>query len=227
MKKLAVSIFVFAFSLWAADFWTKPYTDWTDKDLQKMSENSPWAKEYNVATETGGAPENGSSRGKGGGGGSGANGPQISGVDVTGSAVNLVIRWQSALPVKEAFVRRKYGAEAAISPDAKKILEADEPAYVIVVSGLNRRLLSGTDPETVKKTMLDQTSLVIKGREPIKPEDFRLNGQGRVDAVFAFPKTNPITADDKEVEFQSKLGTLIVRQKFRLKDMTYNGKLEL
>jgi hypothetical protein len=101
-----------------------------------------------------------------------------------------------------------------------------EPDYVIVVSGLNRGMVLGSADE-LKQAMMAATELVIKGKEPIKPKDFRIVGQGKMDAVFAFPKANAITEDDKEVEFQSKVGTISIRQRFRLKDMMFNGKLEL
>ncbi len=33
-------------SVWAADFWqSKPYTDWTDKETQKIETTSPWSKQ--------------------------------------------------------------------------------------------------------------------------------------------------------------------------------------
>ena len=48
-----------------------------------------------------------------------------------------------------------------------------------------------------------------------------------VDIIFVFPKTQPIAADDKEVEFILKLGQVEAKRKFNLKDMVYNGKLEL
>jgi len=239
MKKPAALLFLFTFllftlCLWAADFWTKPYTDWTDKEIQKMSENSPWAKPFDIALPGGGeGREDGGSTGKGKG--SGGYSPmgqtsgrsQVTGQDTAGGGMTLRIRWQSALPVKQAFVRSKYGAEAATSPDAKQILSTEDPVYVVVVEGLSRRTLGGGEDDALKQAMMEQTALVIKGREPIKPVDFRVVGQGRISAVFAFPKTTPITIDDKDVEFQSKLGTLVVKQKFHLKDMTYNGKLEL
>jgi hypothetical protein len=76
--------------------------------------------------------------------------------------------------------------------------------------------------------MLQQAALVVKGKEPIKPVDFMLeeNGPSR-EALFAFPKTNPITEEDKEVEFNLRIGDIYIKQKFRLKDMVFNGKLEL
>jgi hypothetical protein len=228
MKKLAASVFLFTLTLWAADFWTKPYTDWTDKEVQKIGNSSPWAKEFSVALGGGGGAPGGGSGKRGGGGGGGQNNPAAANADdVGGGGLTLYIRWQSALPVKQAVARAKYGAQAASSPDAKQFLETDEPSYVIVVDGLNRGMLGGGDADAIKKTSLEQTALIIKGKEPIKPTDFRMVGQGRVSAVFAFPKTNPIDVDDKEVEFQTKLGMVSIRQRFRLKDMMFNGKLEL
>jgi hypothetical protein len=234
MKKLAAFVFLFAFTLWAADFWTKPYTDWTDKEVQKIGNSSPWAKEFNVALGGGGGAPGGGS-GKRGGGGGGQNNPASANAEDpgglggggAGTSLTLYIRWQSALPVKEAVARVKYGAQVGSSPDAKQYLATEEPNYVIVIDGLNRGMIGAGDADAMKKTLLDQTALVIKGKELIKAIDFRLVGQGRISAVFAFPKTNPIDVDDKEVEFQTKLGTVSIREKFRLKDMMFNGKLEL
>jgi hypothetical protein len=226
MKKLAPLVIIFAACLWAADFWqAKPYTEWSDKDITKMGSNSPWAKEFSV--EMPGGAAGGGVGGKGKGGGT-RDGGQTGGPEAGGGApsITLTIRWQSALPVKQALVKLKYKAEAGTSAEAKQMIEAREPDYVIVVAGLNRGMVRGSADE-LKQAMIAATELVIKGKEPIKPTDFRIVGEGRVDAVFAFPKTNPITEDDKEVEFQSKVGTIVIRQRFRLKDMMFDGKLAL
>ena len=44
---------------------------------------------------------------------------------------------------------------------------------------------------------------------------------------FLFPKTTTFTAEDKELEFSSKFGKTAVKHKFKLKDMVFNGKLEM
>jgi hypothetical protein len=224
MKKLAALAIIFSVCLWAADFWqSKPYTEWSDKDVSKMASNSPWAKEFSVEMT-------GMAAGGGGGGKSGGkrDGGQTGGPDAGGGApsLTLTIRWVSALPVKQALVRMNFKGDAANSDQVKKALDAVEPDYVVVVAGLNRAMVRGSADE-LKQAMIAATELVIKGKEPIKAKDFRIVGQGRVDAVFSFPKTNPITEDDKEVEFSSKVGTISIKQRFRLKDMTFNGKLEL
>lgn len=229
MKKLFAALFVFAFCLMAADFWAKPYTEWSDKELQKMITNSPWARPFSVGGPSGpgdsGAPGplsegRGGGRGGGGGGGGGAPGGGAPG----GPTATIVARWQTALPVKQAFVRLKYGAEAATSPDAKKILEREETTYAIVLSGPFASLMRNGSPETVKKGIMEASSLSAKGKDAGKPTDVEI---GAKDMLFTFPRTAAFTVDDKEVEFSTKLGEITVKYKFKLKDMVYNGKLEM
>ena len=49
MKKTAGLLLLFGCVLVAADFWQKPYTEWSDKDAAKMMNSSPWAKSASVA----------------------------------------------------------------------------------------------------------------------------------------------------------------------------------
>jgi hypothetical protein len=44
---------------------------------------------------------------------------------------------------------------------------------------------------------------------------------------FHFPKSDAISADDKEVKFVCQMGPMKVERKFTLKEMVFNGKLEL
>ncbi len=238
MKKLFAALFLCAFCLFAADFWqAKPFTDWSDKDLQKMMNNSPWAHAFNVPMsgptppalgggasgggDTGGAPISEGGGGRGGRGGGG--GAPVGGGGIGGMALNLVVRWQSALPVKQAFLRLKYGEKLDSTPEAKQLLDRQEETYVIILSGNLRPLMKG-NPETVKKTIADMTTLSAKGKDPVKPMNLQVE-PGQI--VFLFAKTSPWTLDDKEVEFSTKLADVVLRYKFRLKDMVFNGKLEL
>jgi hypothetical protein len=45
--------------------------------------------------------------------------------------------------------------------------------------------------------------------------------------IFGFPKSDPITAADKEVEFAATIGTYHLKRKFRLKEMVLNGEPSL
>jgi hypothetical protein len=246
MRKLCAALLACAFCLCAADFWqSKPFAEWSDKDLQKMIGNSPWARPFSVSLSgptppsVGGAaagnagtdPEaarpisenSGGGRGGRGGGGGAAPAGAIGG-DVSS---NVVARWQSALPIKQAFVRLKYGAEAATSPDAKQMLEREETSYVIVLSGPLRAFMRG-DLDAAKKSIVDMSSLSVKGKDALKPAQLQISpGQRSIDMGFIFPRSAPFTLDDKEVEFSTKIGDVLLKYKFRLKDMVYNGKLEL
>ena len=248
---VAAVLLLTAVCLFAADFWAKPYTEWSDKDIQKMLSNSPWAKPVAVSMGEGGGERGGKGRGSNGRPGTmgetgGLAGPATSSGNTApgvssqpGSAgrgdqmeqsagggapqMNLQLVWQSALPIKEASVKRKYGSEAGASEEGQKYLKREETSYVMIMS-VPAGMARGGDMSRLKEALKENTSLNVKGKDPIKPTQVDVaNGM----ALFAFPKTNPITVDDKEVEFNSKLGSIVVKMKFDLKHMVYNGKLEL
>ena len=238
-----------AFGLWAADSWqNKPFADWSDKDVQKILTNSPWAKGISVSTGAS-ADSTMSGRGRGFGGDDspgrpgaeqmpgaspGAPGGNVPSRSLDGldsqpvSSIPLTVIWESALPVKQALARRKYGAEAGTSPEAKKFLE-DTSSYLIEVSGLRPSFFRGPQNKTA---ILQNTTLAVKGKEPLHSSDIQspgVNGlSGKdVEVLFVFPKTETFSLDDKEVEFSTQFGSAAIRCKFRLKDMLYQGKLEL
>jgi hypothetical protein len=225
MKKIVALLPGLAICLCAADFWqTKPYTDWSDKDIQKLETNSPWSKQVPLSLGgAGGAPDTGRARR----GGSGSVGDIDSSVIPSGGAsMSVTVSWRSALAFREAVVKEKFGAEAATSADAKKIIDDDPKFYLVMVSGLPGRAVHGNDK--TKDSLLQNTSLIVKGKDPIQATDVQTGGnEQRALVLFFFPKTASLSLDDKEVEFSTKLGAIVVKQKFRLKDMMFNGKLDL
>jgi hypothetical protein len=139
----------------AADPWTKPPAQWTEKDVQRILSDSPWSKSVSI-TMGGGMPMGGGRGGRGGRGGGGVGGsmPDASvgagseggmggaragtGEGVGGAmapSIQFQIRWQSAKPLKLATVRARMGAEADTSPQAREFVEREEPDYVIAVIG--------------------------------------------------------------------------------------------
>jgi hypothetical protein len=244
MKKITSALLALAMCAWAADFWqTKPYTDWTDKETQKIETNSPWSKQVPVSMGEGGGGS-GKSGGKGNRGGNtseiegtgsgfgngGSGGRNSGGQDVGGGggspALTLTISWRTALPVRQAVARNKFPTDAATNPDARKMVDEDQKFYAIMVGGLPGRILRGGDK--MKEMLLTNTSLSVKGKDPIAPTNVQTGGnEQRAVVVFMFPKTSPLSLDDKDVEFSTKLGPLVVKQKFHLKEMVFNNKLEL
>src|SRR5579871_1892332 len=231
MKRIAPFLLLAGFPLWAADFWqSKPFTAWGEKDIQRMLINSPWAHAVGITTaqpsnvgrggaETGvdvprsgipgsngpgtstpgiGATADGAPRlGEIGGGAS-----SIPDVEPSAPKINVVLRWQTALPVRQAFIRMKYGSEAATSPEAKSSLERQEALYVIAVSEVPASLLRG-DSEKLKQSIKTQSTLSAKGKEPIRPSDVQFSSPAELMDVFLiFPRSaaTAFSMDDKEVE---------------------------
>lgn len=249
MKKTFRAIIVIlslgAASLVAADFWEKKkLSDWTDKEVRKMLTNSPWARVVDVRL---GGPVGGPSGGRRGGGSrtpsaGGGGGGDIGGDDTGGGssrrggfdapelppATPLTIRWHTALPVKQAVAKSRYGDEVMTSPEAAKFLSRQEERYIVGVAGIPAFAFRGADPASLKSNAV----LKVKDKPPIRAEEVQASRDQRtVDVFVIFPRgqqgSHVITLEDNEVEFSLDLGRTDIRRKFKLKDMVYEGKLEL
>jgi len=235
MKQIVGIFLLFSFALAAAEFWQKPYTDWSDKDLTKMMTDSPWAKSTSVSMGVPGGGGASPPMAGGGGGFGGHGGPQGGGGSEygpgaqgsSGPSFDVVARWQSALPIRQAFVRLKFGAEADKSAEAGKVLEEQERPYEIVLSGPMGMFLGGKPGDSAKA--LSEVSFLSSSRTgALKATQIEVGKPGKtMDVVFAFPRSMPFMIEDKEVEFATKLGTSVLKYKFKLKDMVLNGKLEM
>ncbi len=141
----------------ASDPWEKEFSQWNEKDIQRIMGDSPWAKTASVPIGMGGGMGGGGGRGgrgggrsSGGGAGGGAmpdasqgaggsmgGGGGMGGGDMSPSGgtptMDFLIRWQSAAPLKAALVRAKMGKEADSSPQAKAFIEKEEESYIIAV----------------------------------------------------------------------------------------------
>lgn len=265
MKKLTLSLFTLAISMWAADFWVaKPYTEWSEKDAVKLTKSSPWAKEVTVTMGGAGGMDSGmggggKGRSRGGssgsmgetggmggavtsnsagaaGGGSGMGGGDIGGrgsaSDMGGgmgggggmsSGMAVTFRWESAMVVKQAKAKQKYGSEVATSEAAQKLATREDNVYILSVGPL-----PAIGGEQVKTALMEGTVLNVKGKTALKPVQVEVMGAGRGGMyVFAFPKTTPLTAEDGEIEFVAKVAGSPVKCKFDLKKMVVNGKLDM
>jgi len=231
---------------WAADLWlSRPFAEWTDKDAQKIINASPWARQISVMPSGARVPSySGDRRGS-----TLEDNPAImraptnaenaevtakprenqAGDDsrqIASGPVKLVIQWRSALPVRQALARAKFGVEAATSAEAKQFIETEPSDYVIAVIGIPRAFLSG-DGESLKKTLMERATLSAGGKARIHPSEIQFRAGPSIDVFFAFPRTSPFTAEDKRVEFVVKLDPLAIKEDFRLRDMMFQGKLEL
>lgn len=233
--------------VWAADVWeSKPFQDWTNKDVQKIFNNSPWARQARAvigsappaAAGRSGQPAVGDASSNDSGvpkgrepGGAGRMGSAPSDFDQGPQSqvgVPVIVRWQSALPLRQAQMLAKYGESAAISPEAQKFLMDEPSIYVVAISGLAGSIVSAGGGDQAKQSIAEKTTLTVRGKQSLHPiaVDFLPVGS-TVDVLIGFPRSARITLEDQEVELASEIGRATVRYKFKLKDMVVRGKLEL
>jgi hypothetical protein len=140
--------------------------------------------------------------------------------------MEVFIRWESALPLKQARLRAQFGDNLPKPGDSNYTLDQPDKDYVISLTGLHGA--GSRDSGDMRETLLSSSQLLIKGKSGISPEDVKFDsGSEGYTIRFLFPRTTPIDLDDKEVTFQTALGHLKIDRKFKLKDMVYNGKLAL
>jgi hypothetical protein len=221
----------------AAGVWdTKPFTQWTDKELEKVLTDSPWAGNASLTHAR-----------------QGAN---------LGSVPDwkIVIAIRSALPMKQALVRGEIGPGGTLTAQHQGVLAATEPFYLVSIGGIPRNFL----PQL--QAVADAALLKPKGKAPIaatqasammfdkdgkpvpsasilslRPQFVRVaqrggarGGGGFADnsgitatLVLGFPKDAPLAATDQEFEVTTVIGTYNVKKTFKLKDMVFMGALAL
>ena len=232
-----------ATALLSADFWQKKkFSEWNEKEVAKILSDSPWARKVSAKVPSGsegrggrggmdiggGSPSDGGDMGGGGGGkrGGGASDilpPAPSGVPT----IDIVVWWHSALPIKQAIARYRLKDEAGASAEAAKILAQEEEYHIVGLIGIPQRL-AGPKPEVLKSAAV----LNVRNVPPIEPAGVRVeNTPGRVNIFLFFPKHQPgahaFKVEDSEVELVVKSPTIQFKQKFKLNDMVFDGKLEM
>ena len=176
-----------------------------------------------------GAPPGGMGGGMGGfGGGMGGGFGGFGGGsrDLLGGLPLVDVRWQSALPIKQAVMRFNYKDDVKTSKEAQESLNRKETAHILGIIGMPGRKQT-YNPEDIKKN----SEIIVKKRS-IKPAQVLVEQQGdKVSLFLFFAKYNPdgtplITVDDKEVEISIEAWMYDIIKKFSLKDMVYQGNLE-
>jgi hypothetical protein len=206
--------------VFAAEFWdVKPFAQWSDKDVQRMLTDSPWSHRVSVVMPR--SPrESGdiNAGGRGGGGDDSGRG----GFPIPAPQLRLDVQWRSAQTMRQATALRQFGAVEKIPADVRETLERDDAVYVVIVTGLPMMFFSSAADAR------NETFLKRGGRAPIAASDGGPQKSGAGFAlVFAFPRTDAIALQDNEVEFVTKLGTLEIKSKFKLREMVAGGHLQL
>jgi hypothetical protein len=200
------------------EFWNeKMPADWTDAEIHQLLNQSPWAKEgsINDTSRRGSLGPTAAGGGAGGGGRRTARSTASQRADTPSIGPQLAwkatVRWESALPVREALHR---GTPGELPED-----------YILNVFGE----VPAADPDSGFAILKDSTTLEHKG-DQIKLNRIELapgNNVAEAGTLFYFSRLLALKLEDKEAIFTTKLGPLKVKCKFTLKDMLYRGNLEL
>ncbi len=260
MKSGVALLLAVAALAWGGEAWRgKDFHEWAQDDVDRVLNDSAWAKEtlasfqmprHPAAAKESDSPVDITYAPNDPNNGGMPAGPGRSPVTGAGPmtadpsagagmpAIRVIVRWESALPVKEALLRLKFGAQMPGPGDPAYTLDRSESYYVVAVVGLQmpkgkkggKKAADGeqTGEERMRDEFLATTKLTRRGKPALMPEEVKVNPpEARTEVLFLFPKSDPIVAGDKEVTFNAALGPLEMKKNFKLKEMVYRGKLEL
>src|SRR5262245_58789757 len=213
-------ILVACAALAAAEFWeSKPFLQWSDKDVEKVLTDSPWTALIAIPLPNRGPVP--SADGGGGGGRDGGGGGRGGGdFGPAAQRVRLTISWRSALPLREALVRQQSGKSGTIAPDVQAKLEKGDDLYWVAIQGLPPQY-TRPGPNNTLDGFLRRHGKPAIGAAQAGTQMMR----GGALLLVGFPRTDPISLEDDEVEVDVKLCPLDIKKKFKLKDMMFEGKL--
>jgi len=209
----------------------KTVPEWTQEDAQQLLNASPWVRSVTPAIDRsaqnqprrspvtfGGIPGLGGGR-RGGYGypGGGYPGGRPNTQDTYSEPPKLALRWESALPVREAELKARDNDAPTLDPDH----------YAIAVYGVPARFANG-DSKTLADQFKKQAAIKRDGKKDLKPSSVEVlqRDNGPV-IVYLFPRTKEITSEDRRIEFDAKIGRLDLSESFYTEDMFYQNKLEL
>jgi hypothetical protein len=216
---------------------SKPAAQWTEDDAKQVLAASPWSKQIRATVtrrltedqlrEAGqmGQPhgignENVDPKG---------SGPTVSPNVFTGrggddrsarslpQGIKLKLRWESALPVRIAELK-SHEIELPTS-------EGD--GYRIAVYGIPGGDFKG-DPKQLGGPLKNLAALKREGKKDVRPSSVEVfQGENGVVVVYLFPLSAEITRNDRRIQFEARIGRIVVAQTFELSEMEFQGKLEL
>jgi hypothetical protein len=227
-----------AASLIAGEWDKKPFPNWDRQQVLRILVDSPWAKstreEFNFERAGPARPVTWKDLGVPGDGGDGVmnTGSPVGGIGRPLSKekieLDVNVRWSSALPIKQATALTKYGEDGLKNDEARMLLQPEESFYVLEISGVPAAMAFRGIADMQAKLFEDARLFTGATDRSIPPAAVYITNQGSGLLIsLRFSKEKPITLKDKELLFRAEYSILKLERKFKLKQMVYNGKLEL
>jgi hypothetical protein len=215
----------------AAEKKLKPWTEWSEKDAQKILDDSPWGQTQ-VETDTSEmfySPTTGGGR------------RAEQGALNQDTYLHFRIRFLSARPIRRAFARsmllRQKSPNPQFEENLKQFAEQKSDAWIVVAVDYDSRdrRLSGPVMQILNSAntgvLKNKTYLELKNGRRLFLEEYRAPINDGMGAKFAFPRIvegQPfIDASSGEVRFVSELTEKVrLNMRFKVTDMLYEGNLE-
>ncbi|MEW6125776.1 MAG: hypothetical protein AB1757_01825 [Acidobacteriota bacterium] len=213
----------------------KPYTEWTEKEAQKLLNDSPWGRTQvytsNVSLFRG--PTSGRV---------GVNSPTSANTD-TATHLNFRIRFLSAKPIRQAIarlleVKQKQSLSNELAAHLKSIVEGEFLEYIVITVSVDSQQVGSNVQEAYgllqsrgTAVLKNNTYLEIKGGKRIFLHEYQPPKPDGLGARFIFQRLvdgKPfITPESEEIHFFTELNnTYRLDRRYKVKDMMYEGKLE-
>jgi hypothetical protein len=252
LAKAAVICVVTVVAVSAASVWDeKPFTQWSDKDVEKILTDSPWAGKASITHEKAGADL----------------GPVPD--------WKLIVSVRSAGPIRQALARKQLLAGATAAPDLEANLAIPHPRYAFAIAQIPQfygtQLTKSAQIAVMKlkgkshNATAASVSYFDKNGNSVQPPaprggrpqasagvqivpiaqrgggggfggggpggggfgggGFGADNGNTATLMLEFPKEDAITEKDGEVEVTTVIGNYGVKKTFKLKDMVAKGTL--
>lgn len=231
------------FSVAAAAQKTKPWTDWSAKETDKILNDSAWGQtqtegDESQPTSTSAISQTTAGRESTVRSADAAKNTE-SGDKKGPMSVHYRVRLLTAKPIRAAFVRKVelQGAPPEKVAQLRPFVDRDFGDYIVVTITMD-----GNDPKrmgpasqelinAVAEVLKNTTYLERKDGKRVALTDYRAPVQDGLGAKFVFPRTldgKPfIEADSGEMRFCTEVGKAVkVNKRFKVSEMMYDGKLE-
>jgi hypothetical protein len=243
---LFVCSLLILFAISAAAQKAKPWTEWSEKDADKILNDSAWGQtqtegntssqptQTSAISQTTAGRENTVKNTD-----AAARNTESGERKDTAMSVHYRVRLLSAKPIRAAFVRKVelQGAPAERVAQLRPFVDRDFGDYIVVTITMDGNDQKRMGPAMAEISNADAT--VLKNTTYLERKDgkraplmeYRAPVQDGLGAKFVFPRTvdgKPfIEAESGEVRFSTEVGkALKISRRFKVSEMMYDGKLE-
>lgn len=211
-----------------------PFPEWRDSTVLKLLTESPWARPVKVRLQWTNPKDQpisykdvpGANQSPTRNSGSPIGGIGVPKIKLPLEA-ELVVRWASALPVRQAAALYKQRDSKLAPSRINELVGAPNDDYVLEIRGVPSEI-AHSGAESVEMIARQSCRLRTASGRTLKPVSAHVNIQGAALTVYVhFPRSEPLQPADRDVEFLGDFQIFEVRQRFRLSAMSYLGRLEL